>query len=158
LLQRVRQMLRGGSIQVKLLFAYTSVIVAVLILLNTYPLFMTQNMMFQSKRTALEGQALLIANTLPVAEKLTVESVEQSISLLEDLSYSRIMVTNEAGLVLYDTNESPMNGRYALASGLVSALHGNDVFFGEYQNGVFRSWAASPGCGARTHYWCCVSL
>lgn len=137
-------MLRGGSIQVKLLFAYTSVIVAVLILLNTYPLFMTQNMMFQSKRTALEGQALLIANTLPVAEKLTVESVEQSISLLEDLSYSRIMVTNEAGLVLYDTNESPMNGRYALASGLVSALHGNDVFFGEYQNGVFRSWAASP--------------
>lgn len=138
------QWLRGGSIQVKLLLAYTSVIVAVLILLNTYPLIMTQNMMFQSKQNTLQGQALLIANTLPVAEKLTAEAVEQSINLLEDLSYSRVMVTNAAGLVLYDTSEEPMSGRYALASGVVSALHGKDVFYGEYTNRIFRSWAAAP--------------
>lgn len=143
-LRRFHQTLRDGSIQVKLLVAYTSVIVAVLIVLNTYPLIMTQNMIFHSKQTALQGQANLIANTLPVAEKLTAESVEQSINLLEDLHYTRIMVTNEAGLVLYDTNEAPMKGHYALVSGLVSALHGNDVFYGKYQNGVFRSWAAAP--------------
>jgi signal transduction histidine kinase len=124
--------------------AYASVIVAVLILLNTYPLIMTQNMMFQSKKNSLQGQALVISNTLPGTEKLTEEGVSQAFSLLEDLRYTRIMVTNETGLVLFDTGEEPITGKYALVNGLVSALRGNDVFYGEYKNGVFRSWAASP--------------
>lgn len=136
--------LSGGSIQVKLLLAYTSVFVAVLILLNVYPLVMTQNMMFRSKQTTLQNQALLIANTLPLAERLSAESVEQSIGLLEDLRYSRVLVTNEAGLVLYDTGTPTLEGRYALMQGLVSALRGNDVFYGTYQSGVFYSRAASP--------------
>jgi signal transduction histidine kinase len=120
------------------------VIVAVLILLNTYPLIMTQNMLFQSKKNTLQSQALVVANTLPGKEKLTAEEVKQSIALLEDLSYQRIMVTDEAGLVLYDAGEEPITGKYALVNGVVSALRGNDVFYGEYKNGVFRSWAASP--------------
>ncbi len=135
---------RGGSIQKRLMLIYASIILAVLILLNTYPLIMTQNMMFQSKQKALQGQAILIANTIPVAEKLTGEVVEQSISMLGDLNYARMMVTNETGLVLYDSAETSLSGRYALLSGMVSALHGNDVFYGEYKDGVFRSWAAAP--------------
>lgn len=105
---------------------------------------MTQNMLFQSKKNTLQSQALVIANTLPSREKLTEEEVKQSIALLEDLSFNRIMVTNETGLVLYDTGEEPNTGNYALVNGVVSALRGNDVFYGEYKNGVFRSWAASP--------------
>ena len=133
-----------GSMQAKLLVAYSSVIVGVLILLNTYPLLMTQNMIFQSKQTSLQSQTLVIVNTMPSTEVLTSEGVEQSIGLVEDLSDTRIMVTNEAGLVLYDTGEEPITGRYALVSGVVSALQENDVFYGEYRNGAFRSWAASP--------------
>ncbi|MDF2838321.1 MAG: hypothetical protein K0S60_24 [Evtepia sp.] len=132
------------SIQIKLVVAYSSVIVAVLILLNTYPLIMTQNMLFQSKKNTLQAQAMVIANTMPGTEKLTAEEVKQSIALLQDLSYTRIMVTNETGLVLYDSGEEPITGHYALVNGVVSALRGNDVFYGEYKNGIFRSWAASP--------------
>lgn len=132
------------SIQIKLVVAYSSVIVAVLILLNTYPLIMTQNMLFQSKKNTLQAQALVIANTLPGTEKLTAEEVKQSIALLEDLNYTRITVTNETGLVLYDTGEEPTAGNFVLVNGVVSALRGNDIFYGEYKNGVFRSWAASP--------------
>lgn len=140
----LRGRMGSASIQVKLMLTYASIIFAVLILLNTYPLIMTQNMMFQSKQKALQGQAILIANTIPVAEKLTQEVVEQSISLLKDLNYARIMVTNETGLVLYDSNETSLRGQYALLNGMVSALHGNDVFYGEYEDGEFRSWAAAP--------------
>jgi len=124
--------------------AYTAVILGVLILLNSYPLIMTQNMMFRTKGDSLGGQALAIANTLPVAERLTPEGIEQAISLLEDLRYTRIMVTDETGLILYDTWEEPITGHYALVEGIVSALRGNDVFHGSYQDGVFHSWAASP--------------
>lgn len=135
---------RVHSIQIKLVVAYSSVIIAVLILLNTYPMITTQNMLFQSKKNTMQAQALVIANTLPNTEKLTAEEVKQSIALLQDLSYTRIMVTNEAGLVLYDSGEEPIVGSFALVNGVVSALRGNDVFYGEYKNGVFRSWAASP--------------
>lgn len=132
------------ALQIKLAVAYAAVIVGVLILLNTYPLIMTQDMMFRTKGESLGGQVLAIANTLPVAERLTPEGVEQAISLLEDLRYTRIMVTDETGLILYDTWEEPITGHYALVGGIVSALRGNDVFHGSYQDGVFHSWAASP--------------
>ncbi len=135
------------SIQAKLALVYAAIIMAVLILLNTYPLLTTQNMMFQSKQTALQGQVLLVANTLPVSEGLTAQGVEQAIELLEDLKYDRILVTDEAGLILYDSGEESMLGRYALVGGIVSALQGQDVFHGTYHNGVFRSWAVSPVLG-----------
>lgn len=132
------------ALQTKLAVAYAAVIVGVLILLNTYPLIMTQDMMFRTKGDSLGGQVLAIANTLPVAERLTSEGIEQAISLLEDLRYTRIIVTDETGLILYDTWEEPIAGHYALVEGVVSALRGNDVFRGAYQDGVFHSWAASP--------------
>ena len=128
----------------KLALAYTSVIAAVLILLNTYPLLMTQDMIFQSKQDTMQGQSLVVSNTLSVGERLTADGVEQAISLLEDLRYSRIMVTDEGGLVIYDSGEESIVGQYALVEGVVSALHGNDVFHCEYKNGVFRSFCASP--------------
>lgn len=134
----------SGSIQIRLLLVYSGLIVAVLILLNSYPLIMTQNMMFRSKQETLQSQALLLAGTLPVAERLSAESVEQSIVLLEDLRYSRVLVTNEAGLVLYDSATPSHKGRYALTGGLVAALRGSDVFFADYEDGVFYSRAATP--------------
>ncbi len=124
--------------------AYAAIIAAVLILLNTYPLIMTQNMMFQSKKNTLQGQVLVIANTLPVTEKLTAEGIAQAINLLEDLSYTRIVVTDETGLILYDTGETPDTDRYALIGGMISALRGNDVFYGEYQDEAFQSWVFAP--------------
>lgn len=137
------------SIQIKLVAAYTLVIVAVLILLNTYPVLMTQDMIFHSKEDNLKSQLQVISNTLPVSDKLTKEGVEQTLSLLEDLSYDRIIVTDEAGLVLYDTEKESLYGYYILEKSIVSVLRGNDVFVGEYKvgedkNGVFESTAASP--------------
>ena len=135
---------RVHSIQFKLAVGYAVVIVAVLALLNTYPLIMTQNLVFQSKQASLQSQALVIANTLTVSDTLTAQGVEQSMALLDDLSVTRILVTNEAGLILFDTGEEPGTGRYALVGGIVSALQGNDVFYCGYRDGTFRSWAASP--------------
>lgn len=123
--------------------AYFTVIVAVLVLVNTYPLIMTQDMMFQSKQTSMQGQVALLCNALPMTGRLTSEGVEQALNL-EELNYSRLLVTDESGLILYDSGEESDLGRYALIEGVVSALRGNDVFFCEYRDGVFRSWAAAP--------------
>ncbi len=132
-------------IQSKYVITYLCVIAAVILLLNTYPLIMAQNMVFQSKESALKRQALAISTALSVTDTLSREAVEQSMSLLEELSANRILVTDASGLIIYDTSEIDNRlGDYALLSEVVAALRGKDVFHSEYRGGAFRSRAAVP--------------
>ena len=142
---------RGGrvslfrSVQAKYAVTYLSVIAVIILLLNTYPLYMTQDMVFHSKESSLRRQALAISTALGVTDTLTAEGVEQAVSLLEELSATRILVTDAAGLILYDTSE--IDNRlydYALMGEVVAALRGQDVFRCEYRDGAFRSRAAVP--------------
>ena len=133
------------SIRSKYALTYLVVIAAVICLLNTYPLLMAQNMVFKSKETALKSQTAAVASALAVSEELTAEGAEQAMLLLEDLSATRILVTNEAGLVLYDSSTREDNlYRYAMLGEIVTALRGNDVFRSEYRDRAFRSRAAVP--------------
>ena len=132
------------SMQLRLAMGYVLVIAVLLVLLNTYPLLMTQNLMFRSQQTALENQAALVVNSLTTADELTAETLEQAIAPLDELDADRILVTDEAGLVLYDTGAVPEVGRYLLTGEVVSALRGNDAFSSRYQGGAFHSRASSP--------------
>ncbi len=133
------------SIQAKYAMTYLLVIAVIILVLNTYPLLMAQNMVFTSKESTLKRQALTIGSALAVSESLTAEGVEQAMALLEDLQVTRVLVTDESGLILYDT--STLDNRqsdYALMSEVVAALRGEDVFRSEYRDGAFRSRAAAP--------------
>lgn len=132
------------SLQTRMALSYVVIIVALLILLNTYPLLMSQNLMFRSQQTALQNQAVLVTNSLTTADELTPEGVEAAISPLEDLEVERILVTDEAGLVLYDTAEGSLAGKFALTGEVVAALEGNDHFVSEYADGVFSTRASAP--------------
>ena len=59
------------SMQAKYTFTYATVIAAVLILLNTYPVFASQDLVFQSKHASLQGQAALLSSSLGVSDSLT---------------------------------------------------------------------------------------
>ena len=49
------------SIQTKFAMAYLLVVAAIVLVLNTYPLLMAQNMVFRSKESSLKSQALAVA-------------------------------------------------------------------------------------------------
>ena len=132
------------SLQIRMALGYAVIIVALLVLLNTYPLLMSQNLMFRSQQTALQNQAVLVTNSLTTADQLTPEGVEAAIAPLEDLEVERILVTDEAGLVLYDTAEDSIAGKFALAVEVVAALEGKDHFISEYEDGIFSSRASAP--------------
>lgn len=102
------------SLQMRLALGYSALIAALLILMNTYPLLMSQNLMFRSQQTALANQAVVITNALTTADQLTPAGVEQSLSQVEDLNVQRILITDGAGLVLYDSQENGVAGKYAL--------------------------------------------
>ena len=132
------------SLQMRLALGYSALIAALLILMNTYPLLMSQNLMFRSQQTALANQAVVITNALTTADQLTPAGVEQSLSQVEDLNVQRILITDGAGLVLYDSQENGVAGKYALTGEVVAALRGNDAFSSAYQDGLFSSRGAWP--------------
>ncbi|MEI3361759.1 MAG: hypothetical protein V8R75_03795 [Oscillospiraceae bacterium] len=68
-----------------------------------------------------------------------------AIAVVEETGLSRILVTDGAGLVLYDTRETGgAVGQYVLYTEIVQALLGNDAFSCTYEGGAFRSRASSP--------------
>ena len=134
-----------SSLQVKFGLSYILIIAAVLLLLNTYPLRVSQDMVFRSKEATLESSVSVMVYSLSGLDHLTEENVAQAMAVVEETGMSRILVTDETGRVLYDTRETGSAvGEYAFYTEIVQALLGSDVFTSTYQNGAFRSRASSP--------------
>ena len=116
-----------------------------LILLNTYPLLVSENMVFRSKETTMQSSVSVMVYSLSGLDKLNEENVAAAMAVVEETGLSRILVTDSAGKVLYDTRETGgAVGQYALYTEIVQALMGNDAFSCIFKNGAFRSRASSP--------------
>ncbi|MCI9121202.1 MAG: HAMP domain-containing histidine kinase [Oscillibacter sp.] len=116
-----------------------------LLLLNTYPLLVSEDLVFRSKATNLQGSVSVMVNALSGLDRLTEESVSGAMSVAAEAGLSRILVTDAAGRVLYDTRETGgAVGSVALYTEIVQALMGYDAFSCTYRDGAFRSRASSP--------------
>ena len=125
--------------------SYILIILAVLALLNTYPLVVSENMVFRSKQTAMQSSVSVMVSALSGLNVLTEDNVAQAMIVAEETTVSRVLVTDASGRVLYDSSETGSAvGDYVLYTEVVLALEGNDAFFSQYENGAFRSRAASP--------------
>ena len=144
-----------ASLQVKYALSYFVIFAVVLVLLNTYPLMASQELLFTSKRDSLKSQTAVMASALMELESLSAEQVARVMNMLDSMGTTRILVTDPAGLILYDSTRQPgeeeadsSNGeaeyRYALYQEVVSALRGNDVFYSRYVDRMFTSTAAMP--------------
>ena len=133
------------SIQAKYALTYLLVVAAILIVMNTYPVLMAENMVFTSKESTLKRQALTIGSTLAVSETLTREGVEQTMALLEEAQGTRVLVTDASARILYDssTQDSRVGG-CALMGEVAAALRGRDASRSEYREGAIRTQAAVP--------------
>lgn len=122
---------------------YLVVIAAVLILLNTYPVLASQEMVFQSKQTSLQSQASVMASALAGPDNLSEEGVARVMEVLGETGLTRVLVTGPSGLVLYDSSQQAV-GQYALLREVTAALGRNDEFRSDFTGGVFHSRAATP--------------
>ena len=133
------------SVQLRYATAYLVVTGLVLILLNVYPLRFAQNLVFRTKEASVRGKAEMVASAMAGLDRLTTDGVEQVVKLLNDVSISRIIVTDESGLSLYDSAYADnTEGHYALYPEIVSALEGNDVFYCRSSASDIESRAALP--------------
>ena len=133
------------SLQVKFGVSYIAIIIAVLVLMNTYPLTASEELVFRSKESTLKNSVSVMTTALTGLETLTEENVSSAMTVTEETGISRILVTDAAGRILYDTRETDSAlGRYVFYTEIVQALHGNDVFFAAFADGAFHSRCASP--------------
>ena len=150
--QHPRKVSFFSSLQTKYAFSYLVLFAMVLLLLNTYPILASQDLLFGSKRDAMKSQAAVMASALMDLETLSAEQVERVMTMLDSTGLSRVLVTDPAGMVLYDSaapapEETPPDSspyRYALIQEIVQALNGQDVFYSEFRDDLFASSAATP--------------
>ena len=133
------------NLQNKFAISYTCIIIAVLVLLNTYPLLVSQDLVFKSKETSLRSSVKLIEASLSGLDELTEENVSAALSSMTETGVNRLLVTDTAGRILYDSRkEGGAVGKYAFYSEIAEALWGNDAFFCTYDEQAFFSRMAEP--------------
>jgi len=132
------------SLQTKFILAFISAIGAVLLLLNTYPLLVSQDLVFQSKQNSLQSQVSVLSSSLSVFDILTADNINQTMEVLQNDGSIRILITDASGLILYDSAGDKLLYRYALFSEIYGALSGQDISLSKYRNGTFITCACSP--------------
>ena len=122
-----------------------AILLVVLVLMNTYPLLVSEDLVFRAKYTSLQSGAAAINVAISGLEELTEENVSLAMEGVEPDGVSRAIVTDRYGKVLYDTREAGnATGYYVFYTELVEALQGNTASYSVYKEGAFHSSAAQP--------------
>lgn len=123
--------------------SYVLITFAVLLFLNIYCSKATQDLFSQSKKNAVIEKCLMASEEISQLDVLNPDTIRNTISAMTTLKYTRLLVTDSTGNLIYDSTGQAQS-QYVLLPEIVDALAGNDVFFWEYGDGVTKSHAACP--------------
>ena len=136
-----------SSIRTKFALLYFSVIAVLLVIMNTYFLTASREMIFNSKKTFITVQSNQIATNISASfDNLTVEGVN---SIMERLDVreglTRITILDNDGTIIYDsTKGSDDTYPEFMLEYIETAMNGYDVFYSKLNDGVFSSSAFTP--------------
>ena len=98
----------------------------------------------------MQNQADVMSSSLSPLEDLSPDIVNQVMSLINVMSLDRVIVTDEEGIILYDTSDVDKQvGKYALFPEIYKALHGEVVFYSRFEESAFMSKTAMPVMSGR---------
>ena len=124
--------------------SYVAITFVVLVFLNIYCSAASQKLFYQSKESSMIEKAQLAAEEIAGLEVLNPANASAIAAQMSSLKVSRLIITDQSGLVVYDSDPADTVGKYALLPQIVKAIEGNDVFTWQYHDGVMRSEAATP--------------
>jgi len=133
------------GIQLKVALSYIAIIVCMLILLNIYPILVSQNFIFRSKQDTMQDKATQYSRLLSTLDSINRDSVEKMMNLLDDRGSYRVIITDDNLMAVYDnTITDNVLGKIILLQEIRLAMEGNDVFYATYDRDRIVSKAASP--------------
>ena len=140
---------------------YVIITFVVLLILNIYCSKVSQKLFYQSKEASMIEKCQLASDEIATLEVLNTSTITGIVNQLESLKVTRLIVTNQNGLTLYDSAGEALNS-YALLPEILRAMEdkGFNVFSWEYHTGAMISRAATPivyygnivGCVYMTEY------
>ena len=134
------------STQLRYAATYVLITFVVLLFLNIYSAKSSQELFYKSKEASMIERCLIAAADISVMDVINPVSVSEAVSTMDNLSTSRMIVTDDAGKILYDSTGDSQIGSYALFPEILQALDNNDVFSWNYsyRNNMMHSRAAAP--------------
>ena len=143
--KRKRRSFLPASSQLRYAAAYILITAAALFLLNLYASTTIRSMTFHAQADSLESKAQLLSNALLQLDELSAGRAAQAVNSMEELHTTRTVVTDAAGVAVYDSlTTGNAEGKTLLFPELITALDGSDVFFARYADGAVESHAAVP--------------
>lgn len=89
-------------------------------------------------------KCLLAASNISGEEIMNSGTVADAINQMSNLKVSRLLVTDQNSVIIYDSAPEPAVGSCALLPEVIQALSLNDVFTWDYHDGVMISRVATP--------------
>ena len=134
-----------GYLSTQFRYAMTYVVITffVLLVLNVYCSKGSQKLFYQSKQASMIEKCQLASDEIGALEVINNSTVSAVIDQLDSLKVTRLLVTDPAGLVIYDSWDKIV-GDYALLPEILWAVDGKDVFTWQYHDGAMNSRAATP--------------
>ena len=125
-------------------FAYiTALLLVLLLLLNTFPLISSRDAVYEEKRSSLSAAASVVASSLAGLDRLSEKGVAEVLAFLDISGYSRILVADRDGIVVYDDAGSA--GSMTQIEDVLTALReSKTIFRSQLGESAFTSSYAVP--------------
>ncbi|MDR0916781.1 MAG: HAMP domain-containing histidine kinase [Oscillospiraceae bacterium] len=139
-----------SSLRVKFALSCAVMVSVLLVLINTYFLTATRDMIFSSKLALTRSAAQIIETALRDRDTLTADYVRQVVRRLDVTGLSNLAILDADGGALYvsvDTDASDTQDYFArddFTENLALALSGSDVYITAFRDGAFLSEAFVP--------------
>lgn len=132
------------SVQLTFVLTFFVFIGLLIGLLNTYPTTSSRDLVFSTKKGSMMSQASVVSASLSALERLSGDGVAQVMELIDVNAFDRVVITDEQGEVLYDTQGYDKGTRYAHFTEILKALDGEAVFSSHFDGDAFYSHTAAP--------------
>ena len=112
----------------------------VLLFLNVNTSLLSQKMFYNSKEKSLTEKCQLVASEVSSLDVINSKSVSQAVSNMERLSLTDILITDQNGVCIYDSEiaGSALGSAIQLPE-IATSLKGNVVFHWTYHDGMMCS-------------------
>ena len=126
------------SIRFRFIGIMLFVLLILLVLLNTYPILASRDLVFREKERGLLNQTSVIASSLTGLDGVSRAGVEEVLRLMDVSGYERIAVADNRQGLVFDSASGPFPDE------LSRALQGKSVFHSSFDGNVFSSSCAVP--------------
>ena len=135
----------GRSVQSQMMVVFVSVILLLLLVINTYPVMAMRNVVYADKEQSMSATVSVVSSALSGLDTLTADNVGMVINLLNVTETNHILITNERRIVIYDSWEESLGTNLSASfSDINKVFTGKIVFESRYDTDSFTSEICAP--------------